>query len=359
MEAEGLSEDAILSLEKKVERTMLSPSKNTVKMMVSHQPGERHVTIWSNHEGAGCYPDLLSKYGASTQYDHTQGTPFSQNSILLFSSLEGHTIGNCGDYTGVAIKNLHITVSATDPFGNVMNGQTAFVIGVSGAQASVSSGGTFSDLMNLVKGVIASVVPYGAASWLPNVNSDSRLTSTTTASGAYADWTCGGLCLNQQDMGLLFTYQFYVDATKLGTYTITISYHQATIDWLSSGKYTTQYTTSADVSQQLTYCYVTCTPPSTPSGPTSVAQWATAWYTTSVTSAVSIEYQFDWGDGTTTTTGWYASGVTASAGHAWDYPGTWYVRVRATDGNGWTAWSPTKYVNVGTQHCPPHCSPLP
>ncbi len=62
----------------------------------------------------------------------------------------------------------------------------------------------------------------------------------------------------------------------------------------------------------------------------------------------NIRFQFDWGDGSTpTTTGWYTSGVTASASHTWGSSGTYYVRVRAQDVyEEWSNWSPSLAVSI-------------
>ena len=102
------------------------------------------------------------------------------------------------------------------------------------------------------------------------------------------------------------------------------------------------------------------TTPSAPSGPTSVRQGGGGTYTTSATDpSGALQYQFDWGDLSTTTTGWYASGSTASASHAWNYPGGYSVRVRATDGAYWSDWSQITTVYVQNTRCPPICSPTP
>lgn len=101
------------------------------------------------------------------------------------------------------------------------------------------------------------------------------------------------------------------------------------------------------------------TPPSAPSGPTSVHQGGGGTYSTSATSISrhQIQYQFDWNDLSTTTTGWNPSGATASASHSWAYPGGYSIRVRATiDGTNWSAWSPSTTVIVGSSRCPPICS---
>jgi len=61
----------------------------------------------------------------------------------------------------------------------------------------------------------------------------------------------------------------------------------------------------------------------------------------------SIRYTFDWGDGTGTTTGYFASGKWAYADHVWRQTGTYPVMVFATNSKGTTSqWSNIKYVTV-------------
>lgn len=89
--------------------------------------------------------------------------------------------------------------------------------------------------------------------------------------------------------------------------------------------------------------------PSTPSGPSSGYRWASLTYTTSTTDPDNdrIQYQFDWGDGSTIWTDYYASEQTASASHSWNNIGSYVVRARAKDTTGlYSGWSPNKIVNI-------------
>jgi hypothetical protein len=59
-----------------------------------------------------------------------------------------------------------------------------------------------------------------------------------------------------------------------------------------------------------------------------------------------IKYTFDWGDGSQDITNFVNSGQ-ASANHIWTNPGTYYVKVRATDFGGLSSvWSPSKAVTI-------------
>jgi len=91
--------------------------------------------------------------------------------------------------------------------------------------------------------------------------------------------------------------------------------------------------------------------PSTPSGPTSGHMGTSYTYSTSTTDpdGDNVRYQFDWGDGSTTTTGWYASGATATASHYWSSTGTYCVKARAQDVYGeHSNWSPYLSVSISS-----------
>jgi hypothetical protein len=91
--------------------------------------------------------------------------------------------------------------------------------------------------------------------------------------------------------------------------------------------------------------------PSTPSGYTSGYTGQSYIYSTSAVdpNGDNVRYQFDWGDSSTTTTGWYASGFTASASHTWVSSGTYYVTVRAQDVyEEWSNWSPYLTVTISS-----------
>jgi hypothetical protein len=61
----------------------------------------------------------------------------------------------------------------------------------------------------------------------------------------------------------------------------------------------------------------------------------------------TIRYQFDWDDGTSTTTDYAVSGATVYASHNWTSSGTKYVSVKAQDSGGmWSDWSDLVEVEV-------------
>lgn len=95
---------------------------------------------------------------------------------------------------------------------------------------------------------------------------------------------------------------------------------------------------------------VTSRPPSSPDKPNGPGSGQIGYEDTYSTWATDpdvdrIRYHFDWGDGTTTTTGLFDSAQTAKAAHTWLLPGTYAVRVQAEDEHGESGpWSPPHQV---------------
>lgn len=83
--------------------------------------------------------------------------------------------------------------------------------------------------------------------------------------------------------------------------------------------------------------------PAPPTGPSSGYVGSTYDYSAVTTDpdGENVCYQFDWGDGQTTTTDWKPSGQAGSASHSWSSTGTKYVKVRAKDYplEVWSDWS--------------------
>jgi hypothetical protein len=60
-----------------------------------------------------------------------------------------------------------------------------------------------------------------------------------------------------------------------------------------------------------------------------------------------IMYVFDWGDGTTSTTGYVDSGTQISLAHSWSNPGEYSVKVMAKDKRGASSpWSPVTTIKI-------------
>lgn len=116
----------------------------------------------------------------------------------------------------------------------------------------------------------------------------------------------------------------------------------------SAGNYPVRLTVRDELGQSATAVPITITVntrPVTPGAPTGPSEGAvgTSYTFSAVTTdpeLQTIQYTFAWGDGKYSTTAYTASGVSASASHAWTAPGTHKVQVLGKDSMGWgTSWS--------------------
>jgi len=90
--------------------------------------------------------------------------------------------------------------------------------------------------------------------------------------------------------------------------------------------------------------------PSPPVGPATGYVYTNAEFSASTVDNESddIYYEFNWGDGTTTTVGPYSSGENATASHQWTHPIQYNVTVRAKDVYGaWSNWSSSTTITLG------------
>jgi hypothetical protein len=119
-----------------------------------------------------------------------------------------------------------------------------------------------------------------------------------------------------------------------------------------AGTYTLKVESPEGCSNEASTEVVVSSPPLTPaqpSGPSSARRGSSYSFTTSTTdpNRDQVKYTFDWGDGTTTETGYINSGTPVSRSHAWSTTGNFEVRARATDDKGcYSGWSPPKVVRV-------------
>lgn len=195
----------------------------------------------------------------------------------------------------------------------------------------ISWGGTTSESTVVINGIVSDpdnnnvlleveIRPVGTAFTNTPTCSSSHVTSGGTASA-----TCSGLTSGQ------YHWQARASESLLG----------AKGPWVSAGG---NSESSPD--------FVINSPPnkpSKPSGTNSGYTGITYSYSTASTDPDGnvIKYLFDWGDGTTTETAHYPSGSTASASHSWSNSGTYYVKVKATDGNGaQSVWSDSLPVSI-------------
>jgi len=113
---------------------------------------------------------------------------------------------------------------------------------------------------------------------------------------------------------------------------------------------------SSDWSSPLTITIKNRSPntPNIPSGPATGYTSTSYTFTTSATDpdGNQLKYTFNW-TGSYTTTGFFASGSTASASHTWSQPGTYSINVMATDSDGAnSSWSSPVTINI--ENAPPN-----
>jgi hypothetical protein len=93
-----------------------------------------------------------------------------------------------------------------------------------------------------------------------------------------------------------------------------------------------------------------------PSGPTTGHVMSSYTYSASTSDpdGDNVKYTFDWGDKTQNETGFVRSGTGVNASHIWQKAGTYYVKVKATDGKAESSWSATLTVRIsGTPNAAP------
>jgi hypothetical protein len=88
--------------------------------------------------------------------------------------------------------------------------------------------------------------------------------------------------------------------------------------------------------------------PFTPSGPDEGYAKTSYGYTSGTVdpNGDNVRYQFDWGDGTSDTTGYVSSGTNVTVYHSWNSTGLHNVTVRAEDATNPGAWSPPNTVTL-------------
>jgi len=140
--------------------------------------------------------------------------------------------------------------------------------------------------------------------------------------------------------------------------------------WSSTGTYrikamaTDSNDASSGWSCPLTVIISGNTPPGTPTRPSGLSSGIVGSiynYSTLATNpnGIQVEYTFDWGDGTTSTTSLVNSGTSASASHAWTASGTYQVLASAMDSSGLSSgWSSPLTVII-SENAPPNQPQIP
>jgi len=290
-----------------------------------------------------------AKMGSTTQYGYIG--PAADRKPQFYSAIVVKCLYTPGIGLTAFIEELKIEVSGKDPLGNPLPGDR-----FGGLSVFVSPDGSegVQETLETIWGVLFSIVPYGLGE--PVKKTISAVGGASTGQGsikAWAQWQRPLLAEILEERGLRFGYYLVIDPTigPEGKYTINIHYLAwiCTIDSFAPSN--PQYD-RLDLYGTVIHEYVnTPNTPAQPSGPTSGYTYTSYTYSTSTTdpNGDSLRYEFSWGDGATTLTGWYTSGATASTSHTWSSSGTYYVKVRAQDSTGaWSEWSPSLTVTINS-----------
>lgn len=290
-----------------------------------------------------------AKMGTTTQYGYIG--PAGERSPQFYSALmaKGGNDECPGCYGFFYVRAMRIEITGIDPNGYTIPGDK---FGDRTVLVSPDDSGVEQETLRIVWNVLVSQLPYGLDEIVKNTISEGGATTGYDGEKAWAEWTwsLGVPVLSCQEKGLRFGYELNVDPTLEGTYTINI--HYSSVIYWDSG-HGGGYEGTLDLYDTITYEYVNTPPaPSKPTGETDGYTYTTYTYSTSTTdpNGDSLRYQFYWGDGSYTLTGWYTSSATASASHSWSSTGYKYVKVRAQDSTGaWSDWSSslTVYISSG------------
>ena len=183
------------------------------------------------------------------------------------------------------------------------------------------------------------LLPSGPSSGFTNT-SYSYSTSSTDANGH----------------NIQYTFDWGDGTTTTTTFFASGVSASASHSWTNPGSYLVQVKATDSLGASSSFSdslivTISSNPPSTPnlSGPSSGFTGTSYTFSASSTDldGNQIQYTFDWGDSTTTTTAFFASGVTASASHTWTVVGTYLVKVQAKDQHGATSnWSNSHTVTI-------------
>jgi hypothetical protein len=282
------------------------------------------------------------KMGTTTEYGYT--APAGDTFPHFYSALIVSGRGVLGNLWYPEL--VKIEVSGKDPDGNPLSGDR---FGDREVLVSPDDSGVEQTILKTIYDVLVSCLPTGLEEFVKNTISAGGGTTGQDETKAWGKWQRAYFGSIKKERGLRFRYALVVDPNLKGTYTINIHYH-AWICALGMDNIV-RHAGYMDLYDTVTYTYSPPNnPPSTPSKPSGpTVGYERTWYSyyTSTTDpdGDNVRYEFDWGDGKTTWTDWYASGATAKASHSWAYAGTYYVKVRAQDSKGaYSGWSQSLQV---------------
>ena len=287
----------------------------------------------------------FAKMGTTTQYGYIgpTGERYPAFYSALLASGTNDLIQGC-----YWPDKVRIEVSGEDPNGDPLSADRFTGLSV---LSSPDDSGVEQQILRIVFDVLAKIEPSGLATALKHtITEGGATTGLDIGTGrAWGQWHMGlpARPYDHLERGLRFGYHLNVDPALEGTYTLFI--HYSAEIWHTDGE-AGWYCVTMSLFDGVFYEYVnTPLAPSKPAGETSGYSDVSYDYSTSTTdpNSDSLKYEFDWDDGSTTTTGWCTSGAPVSVSHSWGSAGNYNVRVRAQDSTGaWSGWSPYLPVSI-------------
>lgn len=287
----------------------------------------------------------VAKVGSTTKYGYI-GPAAERNPQFYSALISGGTENVFGHFGAYWAEVIRIEVSGVYPNGDTMPGNR---FGDRTVLVSPDDSGVERQILRIIFDTLFYESPSGLKAIVKNTVSEGGAITDYDAEKAWAEWYRPFLDSPywHLEKGLEFGYELNVDPALEGTYTINI--HYLAEIW-ATDSVTCWYEYTINLYDTVTYEYVNTPPaPFKPDGRESGYTYTTYTYSTITTdpNGDSLRYQFDWDDDSTTTTGWYTSGATASASHYWTSSGTYDVKVRAQDSTGaWSDWSSSLAVTI-------------
>lgn len=287
----------------------------------------------------------VAKMGTTTEYGYDVSS--SDTFPHFYSALI------VGGWIGLGFlwypEQLKIEVYGTDPNGDILSGDR---FGDRDVLVSPDDSSVEQTILKTIYDILVSSLPIGLEEVVKNTISTGGATHDKDDTKAWGEWMrpIYGSC--NKEKGLRFRHALVVDPDLEGTYTINIHYHTWICALGADG--IVHHAGELDLydTVEYTYAIVPQAPPDIPSRPSGCPSGYTYTNYTFYTSTTDpngddVRYEFDWGDGSRTTTDWTALGVTATASHFWSSLGTYNVRVRAQDHySSWGVFSPSLPVSI-------------
>ncbi|MHC4661090.1 MAG: M14 family zinc carboxypeptidase [Planctomycetota bacterium] len=309
----------------------------------------RVILTWTDYPApSGANPALINDLDLTITAPNSKNYP--GNLFLGFNpaySVEGTTHSSVDNVEGVILPDsthglvagqYTITVDAI----NVPNGPQDFAIAVVGNLDGIGSpddetpptliAHSPSDGAQGLPGTTTVMLHFSEAIYPPSLPGGFSISPEINGSFDYVN-----------SSSILFAPDIAFDFGKTYTVTLTSSITDMAENPLSGGSASFSFSIEAEPG------FAFPSIPVTPSGPVEGYRDESYIFYTKSTDKDDHQqrYTFDWGDGTTTQTGYFAENTWASTTHTWESAGTYIVRVMATDETNLSSgWSDTLQIIV-------------